>query len=58
MKKLRVGIIGCGRISIMHLVPASILKQSELVCCCDIDENAVNKVAKNFISLLTAIIRK
>lgn len=48
MKKLRVGIIGCGRISIMHLVPASILKQSELVCCCDIDENAVNKVAKKF----------
>ena len=48
MKKLRVGIIGCGRISIMHLVPASILKQSELVCCCDIDENTVNKVAKKF----------
>ena len=27
MKKLRVAVIGCGRISVMHLVPASMLEE-------------------------------
>lgn len=36
MKKLRVGIIGCGRIFVMHAVPASTLEESELVACCDV----------------------
>jgi predicted dehydrogenase len=31
MKKLRVGVIGCGRISVMHLVPANYLEEAELV---------------------------
>lgn len=35
-KKLRVAIIGCGRILPMHAVPATVLEQSELVAVCDI----------------------
>ena len=31
MKKLRVGIIGCGRIAEMHFVPAAHLDESELI---------------------------
>ncbi len=47
-KKLRVGIIGCGRISVMHLMPASVLPQAELVACCDIDEERVGVVAREY----------
>ena len=48
MEKLRVGIIGCGRISVMHLVPANYLDEAELVCCCDIKEDRANAAAERF----------
>ena len=48
MKKLRVAVIGCGRISVMHLVPAAVLDESELVACCDIKEERANAAAKEF----------
>ena len=48
MKKLRVAVIGCGRISLMHLEPANMLEESELVACCDIKEERANKVAKKY----------
>ena len=48
MKKLKVGIIGCGRISVMHLVSASNLEEAELVCCCDIIEERANQVAEKY----------
>ena len=48
MKKLRVGIIGCGRISVMHLDPASQLEYSQLVACCDIVYEKALKVAKDY----------
>ena len=48
MKKLRVGIIGCGRISVMHLVPADVLKQSELVACCDIKKERADITAEKY----------
>lgn len=48
MKKLRVGIIGCGRISVMHLVSADNLEEAELVCCCDVIEERAVKVAEKY----------
>ncbi len=35
MQKVRVGIIGCGRISVMHVSSALQLPQCKLVACCD-----------------------
>ena len=48
MNKLRVGIIGCGRISVMHLVSADILEEAELVCCCDIKKERADAVAAKY----------
>lgn len=48
MKKLRVGIIGCGRISVMHLVPAQKLEQSQLVACCDIRKELAEETADKY----------
>ena len=48
MKKLKVGIIGCGRISVMHLVSVSRLETAELVCCCDIKPERANEVAQKY----------
>ena len=36
MKKIRVGLIGCGRISVMHLTSIALLEETELIACCDI----------------------
>ena len=48
MKKLKIGIIGCGRISVMHLIPAQVLKQAELVACCDIKKERANETAEKY----------
>lgn len=48
MKKLRVAVIGCGRISVMHLVPASYLDEAELVACCDIKEDRARATAEEY----------
>lgn len=48
MKKLRVAIIGCGRISVMHLSAANELKEAELVCCCDIKKDRAEETAKKY----------
>ena len=48
MKKLRVAVIGCGRISVMHLVPASYLEEAELVACCDIKEDRAKAAAEEY----------
>ena len=47
-RKLKVGIIGCGRISVMHLLPAVNLKQSELVCVCDVKKDRADAVAEKY----------
>lgn len=46
--KLRVGVIGCGRVSVMHLVSLAMMQEVELVACCDIKENRANEVAKKY----------
>lgn len=48
MKKLRVGVIGCGRISVMHLTSASRLDRAELVCCCDVKSERAEAVALKY----------
>jgi len=48
MKKLRVGIIGCGRISPMHLISADTLEQAELVACCDIKKDRAEATAEKY----------
>ncbi len=45
MKKLRVGIIGCGTIASVHLDAISALEASELIMVCDLKESLVKKVA-------------
>ncbi len=48
MEKLRVGIIGCGRISNMHLVSAAKLDTADLVACCDVVKEKAEQKAKEF----------
>ena len=48
MKKLRVGIIGLGKISVMHLASISSLSQATLVACCDIKKELADSVAKKY----------
>lgn len=47
-KKLRIGIVGCGRISVMHLVSIDTLPESELIACCDIVKERADEVAKKY----------
>ena len=47
MKKFRVGVIGCGRISVRHLIPLKAIENVELVACCDIKKDRADEAAKN-----------
>ncbi len=47
-KKLRVAIIGCGRISVMHVVSSINLKQCELVAVCDKVIEKAQKYAEQY----------
>lgn len=46
LKKLRVGIIGCGRISVRHIGSAMLLPQAVLVAVCDIVREKAEGYAK------------
>ncbi len=48
MKKLRVGVIGCGRISVMHLASINILEDTELVAVCDIKKDRADAAAEKY----------
>ncbi len=48
MKKFKVGIIGCGRISPFHGMPAKNQENVSLVACCDLDEERAKDRAKLF----------
>lgn len=48
IKKLRVGVIGCGRISVMHLTSAYKLDDADLVACCDIKPDRANAAAEKY----------
>lgn len=48
MEKLRIGVIGCGRISVMHFVSAKAIEDAELVACCDIKPERADEAAKKY----------
>lgn len=48
MKKLRVGIIGCGRVSVKHLIPLKEIEEVELAACCDIKREIAEQTAEQF----------
>lgn len=48
MDKLRVAIVGCGRILPMHIVPATVLPQSQLVACCDVKKDRADDAAEKY----------
>ena len=48
IKKFKVGVIGCGRISVMHLESIAALDNTELVACCDIKPDRADEAAKRY----------
>ena len=44
----KVGIIGCGRISVMHLSAIEKIEGIKLVACCDIKKDRADSVAKKY----------
>lgn len=48
MQKIKVGVIGCGRVSVMHLTSISRLDDVELVACCDIKMERAERAAKAY----------
>lgn len=48
MKKLRVGVIGCGNISERHLDSAQALDEAELVAVCDVKEDRAKEKAEKY----------
>lgn len=47
LRKLRVGVIGCGRISVRHIGSAMLLPQAELVAVCDVCREKAETAAKD-----------
>ncbi len=48
MENLRVGVIGCGNISVMHLKSAVGLAQAQLIAVCDIKEDVARKTGEKY----------
>jgi predicted dehydrogenase len=48
MSEYRVGIVGCGGISRVHAKAYQSTENTEIVCCADIKEEAVNKFGEEF----------
>lgn len=48
MKKLRVAVIGCGRVSEKHFDAIHHSEYAELVACCDIKQNRAQAAAKKY----------
>ena len=48
MEKLRVGIVGCGNIFLMHAAPVAKRENLELVAVCDVKEDRAKEKAEQF----------
>ncbi len=48
LKKFRVAVIGCGRVSVMHFVSIEMCKDVELVACCDIKKDRADAFAEKY----------
>ena len=47
-KNLRIGIIGCGRVAVMHLVSLTLLPETDIVACCDIKKDRAKETAEKY----------
>ena len=47
-RKLRVGVIGCGRIAVMHFASLISIDEAELVACCDIVKERADAAAEEY----------
>ena len=47
-RKIRLGLIGCGRISVQHFLAIEAVPEIELRAVCDIKENRAKKAAKKY----------
>lgn len=48
MNDLKVAVIGCGRISVMHLVSLEQIKGVKLIACCDVKKERADAVAEKY----------
>lgn len=48
LKKLKIGVIGCGRVSVMHFVSITSMPDAELVACCDIKKDRAEGAANKY----------
>ncbi|MGN0493287.1 MAG: Gfo/Idh/MocA family oxidoreductase, partial [Acutalibacteraceae bacterium] len=48
MDKLKVAVIGCGNISVMHLDAIVALEESELAAVCDIKPDRAEQTAERY----------
>ncbi|HOI02326.1 MAG TPA: Gfo/Idh/MocA family oxidoreductase, partial [Candidatus Cloacimonas acidaminovorans] len=48
MKTVKIGLIGCGRISKNHLDAVSQIPEAEFVAVCDLVEEKMQAVAENY----------
>ena len=48
MRKLKVAVVGCGRISVMHFVSTAQSQFAELVACCDVKAERAKEKAEKY----------
>lgn len=48
MRKLKTAVIGCGRISVMHLDALESIEEAEIVACCDVKKDRAEAAAKKY----------
>ncbi len=48
MKKLKIGVIGCGNISVMHLDSIVALEESDLIAVCDVKQERAQAAAEKY----------
>lgn len=47
-RKVRTGLVGCGKIATIHAMALNTLEQSEFVACCDTDERRAREFAERY----------
>ncbi len=48
MRKLKAAVIGCGRISVMHLDALESIEEAEIIACCDVKKDRAEAAAKKY----------
>lgn len=48
MKKIKFGLVGCGRISKNHFESVAQIEQAEMICCADIIESKAKEAAERY----------